>query len=263
VNGRQLYAQVAGEGGPTIVLEAGAECPSSLWDPIWPSLQQSTTVFRYDRANLGKSGPAEAPRSPHEAVADLHTLLRKVGARGPYLLVGHSFGGLLVRLFAQHFPHEVAGIVLLDSAHHEQNERYLPLLPPPFPEEPGDLTRLRRLCSDPKTVNAEGFQLGNVQIEVGKVGGLGALPLLVVSRAPGTTPSVAERRRPGYPPAAALALETLWDELQRDLTTLSTRCTHVVATHGNHFLHHDEPTFVASQILQFSAALRNEREATH
>jgi pimeloyl-ACP methyl ester carboxylesterase len=109
---RRLFAEVAGCGVPTVVLEAGRGALADTWDPIWADLTTLTRVVRYDRAGLGQSDPVGAPRSCADLVADLYQLLQVVARLGPYILVGHSIGGLTVRLYAHMYPHDVVGMIL-------------------------------------------------------------------------------------------------------------------------------------------------------
>ncbi|HEV2864047.1 MAG TPA: alpha/beta hydrolase [Pyrinomonadaceae bacterium] len=115
-----------GGGGPTVVMDAGiGEC-SLGWGLVQPEVAGFARACAYDRAGLGWSDVAPTPRTSGQMVADLHALLVNSGVRPPYVLVGHSFGGLNVRLYAARFPEEVAGMVLVDSAHEEREPR-LPL----------------------------------------------------------------------------------------------------------------------------------------
>ena len=115
VGGHKLYLTCVGSGSPTVVLEPGAGGTSSLLGWITPAVARSTRVCVYDRAGRGWS---EAPDSLHDGAqvaTDLHTLLHRGGETGPFVLAGHSFGGLYVRIFAAHYPDELAGLVLVDS----------------------------------------------------------------------------------------------------------------------------------------------------
>src|SRR6476620_159213 len=115
VGGHRLYLNCVGSGSPTVVLEPGAGGTSSQFGWIAPVVAGHTRVCVYDRAGRGWSEPAQSPQDGAQIATDLHTLLHRAGVPGPYVLVGHSFGGLYVRIFAAHYPDEVAGVVLLDS----------------------------------------------------------------------------------------------------------------------------------------------------
>jgi pimeloyl-ACP methyl ester carboxylesterase len=115
VGGHELYLSCEGSGSPTVVLEPGAGATSSQTGWIAPAVARSTRVCVYDRAGRGWSEPADSPQDGAQIATDLHTLLHRGDVTGPYVLAGHSFGGLYVRIFAAHYPDEVAGLALLDS----------------------------------------------------------------------------------------------------------------------------------------------------
>jgi pimeloyl-ACP methyl ester carboxylesterase len=128
VGGYQMHLYCTGEGSPTVILEALSGGMSSYWAWVQPEIAQVTRVCSYDRSGRGWSEAAlEAQDQEGQTLwttaETLHTLLHNAGVEGPYLLVGHSIGGLYVRAFVQEHPDEVAGVVLLDSAHPEQLER--------------------------------------------------------------------------------------------------------------------------------------------
>lgn len=118
----RLHLRRQGSGTPVVVLEAGLAATSVSWSPVQRRIAPFSTVCSYDRAGLGWSEPCRdgsspagsCPRTPQRMVADLHTLLRRAGLAPPFVLVGHSFGGLLVRAFAHAYPEQVAGLVLAD-----------------------------------------------------------------------------------------------------------------------------------------------------
>ena len=115
VGGHRLHLHCTGSGSPTVVLEPGGGEPSSTLNRIAPAVARDTTVCVYDRAGRGWSDPANGPQDGNHIAADLHTLLQRAHIPGPYVLAGHSFGGLYVQSFAAQFPDQVAGMVLLDS----------------------------------------------------------------------------------------------------------------------------------------------------
>jgi pimeloyl-ACP methyl ester carboxylesterase len=141
--GRRLVLTRAGSGVPTVVLETGLGAESEEWEPVFQAVKQLTSVYRYDRANRGHSDPAPKPRSAQDSVADLHSLLVAAATPRPVVLVGHSLGGLIARLYAYQYPHDVAGLVLVDPMHEDQFDRIGPLFLPPFPGEPKALTQTR------------------------------------------------------------------------------------------------------------------------
>jgi pimeloyl-ACP methyl ester carboxylesterase len=115
VGGRSLHLRCTGSGTPTVLLQPGAGEFSSNMGWIEPAVAQSTRVCVYDRAGRGWSEPGDAPQDGVALATDLHTLLARANVPGPYLLAGHSFGGLYTLAFAARYPDEVVGMVLLDS----------------------------------------------------------------------------------------------------------------------------------------------------
>jgi pimeloyl-ACP methyl ester carboxylesterase len=115
VGGHRLHLNCTGSGSPTVVLEPGAGNMSSTLGWIAPAVARDTRVCVYDRAGRGWSEPADASQDGLQIATDLHTLLQRGQVPGPYVLAGHSFGGLYVLTFAARYPDEVAGMVLIDS----------------------------------------------------------------------------------------------------------------------------------------------------
>ncbi len=114
----------AGDGGPTVVLESGnAEC-SLGWFLVQREVARFAPVCAYDRAGLAWSERGPKPRTTANIVEELHTLLDRAGVKPPYVLVGHSIGGIFVRYYANRYPEEVAGMVLVDPGHEEQGQRF-------------------------------------------------------------------------------------------------------------------------------------------
>jgi pimeloyl-ACP methyl ester carboxylesterase len=127
VDGIRMHLVLSGRslrvGEPTVVLETGLGSMSSAWGWIQPEVAKFARVVSYDRAGLGWSDADPRPESGERDARRLHALLVAAGVKGPYLLVGHSMGGLLVRVFNDLYPGEVAGMVLLDPCHPDQHLR--------------------------------------------------------------------------------------------------------------------------------------------
>jgi len=124
VGGYSLYVFCQGEGLPVIVLDAGLGGASSDWWKVQPELAKTNRTCIYDRAGYGRSGSGPPPRTSGRIAAELRTLLLRAGVPPPYLLVGHSFGGFNVRMFASLFPDVTEGVVLVDPPHEAQADAF-------------------------------------------------------------------------------------------------------------------------------------------
>src|SRR5215813_5156761 len=122
VGGRSLNIYCSGEGAPVVILEAPGG-PGYVWAHIQPKIARFTTACWYDRAGEGWSDPGPFPRTAAAIAKDLHSLLSKSRIPPPYVLVGYSFGGLIVRVYGGTYLDEVAGVVLVDSAHEDEPQR--------------------------------------------------------------------------------------------------------------------------------------------
>jgi pimeloyl-ACP methyl ester carboxylesterase len=116
-NERRMHIHVTGEGTPTVVFESGMGASCLSWTLVQPQVAQFTRAVSYDRAGHGWSDPAPEPRTAGQIAQELRTLLETAGVPGPYVLVGHSFGGYVNRAFAHLYRNEVVGMVLVDSVH--------------------------------------------------------------------------------------------------------------------------------------------------
>jgi pimeloyl-ACP methyl ester carboxylesterase len=156
VGGRRLYLECRGSGSPTVVLVSGLAEASVYWRGwIAPVVAQNSTVCAYDRAGQGWSDPPPSPQDGVAVATDLHNLLAKAQLPGPYVVVGHSTGGVYVRIFAARYPDQVAGMVLLDSQPNEALTGGLP----DFPSQYGILHRATALF--PSLARLGIFQLVN------------------------------------------------------------------------------------------------------
>lgn len=158
VDGHRMYYACSGSGSPTVVLDAGSPNTTAEWRWVQPRLARVTRVCAYDRAGLGESAPA--PKSDDRTgltqVRELHTLLHAAHVPGPYVIAGHSWGGLLSELFAHTYPSAVAGVALFDPT------AFVYGVPP-----------LRR-------TNAEGIDVPATARELAQVRNLGHVPLAVL-----------------------------------------------------------------------------------
>lgn len=201
LGGRELFIRCMGAGSPTVILEAGGGTRSSQWLYVQYGLQRSNRVCSYDRAGLGRSEAGPEPRTAERIVDDLHTGLLAAGERGPFVLVGHGYGGLYVRHFTTRHPELVAGVVLVDAMSTSFLDEVSPLLTEEQREETEAAFR-----EDPEFQGAR-----ETFAQVAADGDLGDLSLVVISRDPARTP------------LGSVEVEALWQRHQRDQAALSTR----------------------------------------
>jgi len=136
----RLYMLEKGEGVPTVLFESGIAATHLNWREVQCAVAGFARTVSYDRAGLGWSSPANTPRTPANIAIELHAMLRLAGIKPPYILVGHSFGGLVMRRFALLYPDEVAGVVLVDPMRPEE-------WPPLDSAKQATLDRARRLSA--------------------------------------------------------------------------------------------------------------------
>lgn len=223
-SGRSLYLKCAGSGSPTIVLEAGFGGDTDNWSAVQTQLGRTTRTCAYDRAGLGNSLPIPGVHDASDEVNDLHQLLDHAHIAPPYVLVGHSYGGLLVHVFANAHPNETAGIVLVESMGRNQDRRLLPI----WRAQP---LRVRRLLPKPCAHPVEdGVDLGASEALAARAGTLGDTPLAVITRG---QPGEEDR---GLPTRVRRAVERLWSRMQDELAALSSDHVHVVAARSGHFV---------------------------
>jgi pimeloyl-ACP methyl ester carboxylesterase len=122
VGGHHLNFLIGGKGAPAVILEGGFGIGIASWSPIQSTIATFAQTVSYDRAGLGQSEPGPEPRSAKQIATELHLALQKIGIGPPYVLVGHSLGGVFVRVFVDLYPKEVAGIVLIDPSQEAFND---------------------------------------------------------------------------------------------------------------------------------------------
>jgi pimeloyl-ACP methyl ester carboxylesterase len=175
------------------------------------------------------------PRNGAVVTAELHEILNKVGVEPPYILVGHSLGGLYVSLYARLYPDEIAGLVWVDAMHPEQIERcktYLPAKECDPEYYPWWVKTLIQVA--PPVIRAEMSGMPETGRQIRSAGGLPAAPLVVISH--------------GNPPADSSDRDRMWASLQEDLTRQSPFFTHVIASKSGHMIQKDEPELVVRSI---------------
>jgi pimeloyl-ACP methyl ester carboxylesterase len=122
VGGRTLNLYCSGEGSPAVIFETGGNDPGYDWNLLQTSVATFTRACWYDRAGVGWSDPPQSPRTSASVVGDLHQLLSRAGVPPPYVLVGASIGAEYARIYTDRYPHDVAGLVFVDSAHPDEPE---------------------------------------------------------------------------------------------------------------------------------------------
>lgn len=241
--GRRLHITCSGmnvAGSPTVLLEAGAGNPAAIWNRVQPEAAKFTRVCSYDRAGLGSSDPVPAQRTIAALTEDLHALLLNAKVAGPYILVGHSLGGILVRLYASYYPAEVAGMVLVDSSHEDETDRGLALIPPDVLKEM--LKQLKPEDLVPRS--AERIDGCSIRPLMDALNWHGDIPLIVLTQGRPYGPDMV-----AVPSIAPKAYQLHLD-LQRELAGRSPRGKQIMAEKSGHFIHQDEPELVIAAIRQ-------------
>lgn len=260
VGGRSIRISCKGTGAPVVVIDAGmgtAPVEDPGWRAIADEVSSTTRVCLYDRAGLGGSDPAPAgPRTSLDAAHDLHAALAAAGMKGPYLLAGHSVGGLHAQVFAAQYPADTAGLVLVSTTHPDQFQTWLSLLPAATPGEEKAVTEARAFLTsvqaDP-TRNEERLDMPASAIEAHKLTSLGSKPVIIATHSPRF------RMVPGLSEPIAVKLEAATQRMQRQFLSLSTDAHQNIAERAGHGLPHEAPAFVVENILQGVAAVRAQR----
>jgi pimeloyl-ACP methyl ester carboxylesterase len=248
VGGRGLYIFCDGQGSPTVVFEGGRGGDSSYWLPVFQETIKYTSACIYDRANLGRSDPAPNPRSTQDYVDDLHNLLANAQIPGPYLLVGHSMGGMTVLLYAAQYPKEVGGIVLVDPTHPDQyGDRYAAIMPTESAGEAACLKEERKPREVKVMSGPESWDFEKSVDQVRAIQSLGDLPFTVISR--GVT------EIPWCPPAADAGMQLVWD-LHKEYSMLSSDSKQVIAENSGHLVMMDRPDTIVQAIRERVDELR-------
>ncbi len=291
LGGYKLHIFCEGSGSPTVIMETGLGSPGLVWELVRPEVAGLTRTCVYDRAGLGWSDLSPDPRTAENMATELHALLSIAQIDGPYVLVGHSFGGALVRLYAHAYPEDVAGLVLVDASHEEQYSRFpdaiinLGIQGDQQLEQEADLTRplvaldlvalfneiappdpqLPRAADeaydsfhardskmkDTEVAESLAFRANLEQVLADHITTLGDIPLIVLSRGQPT---------PLFDPALAAEvieqMDRVWQQMQAELVQLSPQGEQVVATESGHFIQLDQPELVIEAIEHIVAKAR-------
>lgn len=216
IGGYQLYIRDFGQDAPVVIFDSGSGDDSTVWNNVAPRVAKFAHVVVYDRAGLGKSDakPGNDPISSQDCVNALKLLLQKENIKPPYILVGHSRGGLNMQLFAQENPNEIAGVVLIDSVSRNQI----------FHDAP-----------PPKTSQyyREAVSFDESRAQVKKSGAFPSVPLIVLTA---TNHHESAQR------------EELWQKWQREIAQLSPKGTMMFAWGSGHYIQKQQPQLVVNAI---------------
>ena len=257
----RLHISCEGYGQPTVILDAGLGGSSLEWVAVSKSLREVTRVCVYDRAGYGYSDMGPLPRTSSRIANELYLLLQGGDIPGPFILVGHSFGGFNMQVFSRRYPYLTAGLVLIDASHPEQVERFLapPLNmltapssrygivkfsepPPPHDLLPSanrrEIYQRARRWKTRRTLANELLSFRDSARQVRVSEDLEALPLIVITR--GKNDGVDRTKR--------ALVEDLWLDLQSELAGMSPLSAHIVARASGHDIHIEQPELVAFAI---------------
>jgi pimeloyl-ACP methyl ester carboxylesterase len=263
VGDHRLHLYCAGEGSPAVVFDSGLGSSSLDWARVQPGVARLTRACVYDRAGYGWSDPGPNPRDSATIARELQELLGHGGVAPPYVLVGHSFGGFNVRLFASEHPDETAALVLIDSSHEQQFERFdqagltsaaprageiiignPAVVPASLPDDLQALARSFTMRAGfMAALRSELGNLRNSAAELRAAGPLPDVPLIVISH------RVREDGR-------SVRRDKLWMDMQQELATRTTRAQLVIADTDDHYVQLVEPDIVVTAIRTVLAETR-------
>jgi pimeloyl-ACP methyl ester carboxylesterase len=253
VGSHSLYYRLSGSGTPLVVIDVGAGESFASWQGIVTRLTDTTAVLVYDRAGYGESDPGPLPRDCRQAALELKALLDKVGGKSPYLLVGHSLGGLNLQLFAHQFPESVHGLVLLDPPPLGWLAgTSFPALRQLFRRVSGEFLATANAMKDSKVeaerkrahffmaLHSEHQEMFDHSIrQVSAIRTFGSLPLTVMA-AGQPNPQMG---------ADAGEYQKFWIEESRLVASRSTQGRFVFLAESSHMIHRDQPDQVVAEIL--------------
>ena len=253
----RLYYECLGKGQPMVLIDYGIAGSAVAWRKLQAELAKYTTVCAYDRAGYGWSDPGPSPRTAAQAVEEMQALIEAAGWAGPFVLLGHSFGGFDTRLFAARHPALVAGLVWLDSSHPEEALQANPQGNPRPVTNPiaqgaihdGDLDDDRAagayLNTRRKAIFTQMDELSNFQTSARQVleaGKIPDVPLVVVARDRAAGQSDADTVR--------------WRERQQELARLSARGEFWTAEGSGHEIQRDRPDVVVKAVRRVVEEVR-------
>lgn len=237
IDGHLMYGLLAGNGEPTVVLDAGLGDTSETWGMVQPEVAKFSRVFSYDRAGLGKSEKAPTPRTCKDMVTDLRKLLSASNLHPPYALVAHSWSGINARWYASQYPDEIAGMVLIDTVHEDKFWHFEKFLPE------DRIARMWNAVKDPAK-NDENIdriasveQLKNIQRDFD-------FPLIVLTRA--------------INPDNPNELVKIEVDLQAEFLKLSPKSQQFFSKYEDHFIQKSEPELVINAIHQVIETIKSQ-----
>lgn len=242
VGGGKLQLVRSGQGSPTVVFDAGLVDPKT-WSGILPKVAEFTAAVSFSHAGIGASEALTGPRSARRAAEELHTLLQRAGVQPPYVLVGHSMGGLFSRVFAIMYSQEVAGLVLIDGVHERQVVEFTKL-------DSAGFTRRRALglqgLNPAQRAEMDGLSPILSSGTLGIPGKLPDVPMVVL-----TSMLSAANQAPGA--------TKVWRDLQSEIFQSTTHGMHIVTSRSGHLIHQDEPDLVVNAIRWVVDAVRSRK----
>ena len=247
IGGRRLFLRCTGHHSPTVVFEGGL---TTDWYQLQNRLSGFTRVCSYDHPNgpWSRSDLAPTPRTARDVVADLHALLRTAHVPGPYVLAGHSNGGLFTQLYASTHPRQVAGLVLIDAVHAAYHKRTLAMLKPLVPPEVWEAVRQDIMTQDHRLLDPERVDIWTSERQTRAAlrrSPLRPMPLVVLTRG--------QPAGPGGP--FVEQEEELWRQLQRELAAMVPGSRHLISQSG-HDIQHEQPELVLDAIHDVVVAVR-------
>ena len=272
VGDHRMHIDCVGQGSPTVVLDTALGAMSASWVRVQQEVSGTTRVCAYDRAGMGWSQSGPELRDAKQVAGELHALLEGAGIDGPYVLVGHSFGGLYMQTYAARYPEEVAGVALIESSHPEQFSR--------LPEARNSYEQIKLLYTVASLLAPIGvvrlFNLSPAPPELphqqrAQIAALNPSTRQVSTTAqefratPQSTAQARSLRSLGDKPLAVVSAGTQssgWLELQDDLATISPNSMHRVvkeATHTSVVYERSDAQATSAAIVEVVAAVRNDR----
>ena len=251
IGSRELFLRCTGSGSPTVVFQGGL---TTDWVAVQDKVARVTRACSYDPANglWGRSDPAPTPRTARDVVADLHALLAAAKVPGPYVLAGHSDGGLIAQLYASTHPEQVKGLVLIDAVHPNYYARRIANLKTLLPPAEWHATVRALHAAPPAIVDPE-----QIDIETSLAQTRAALATAPLHQMPLFVLTRSHPDQSGSNPRVDAADERLWRHLQDEIAALVPHSKHATATRSGHDIHHQQPQLVISTIHRVVQAVRD------